>query len=51
LRDSSSEEDFEGRHRLGALFSGYVEEIGTYLCVTRARKILRRYFAMNAIII
>jgi predicted membrane protein (TIGR00267 family) len=28
--------------------SDYLDEIGTYLRVTRAQKILRRYFAMNA---
>lgn len=28
--------------------SEYLDEIGTYLRVTRAQKILRRYFAMNA---
>jgi len=39
------EEDSSG---LGARFSGYFKEIGIYLRVTRARRILRRYFAMNA---
>jgi predicted membrane protein (TIGR00267 family) len=28
--------------------SNYLDEIGTYLRVTKAQKILRRYFAMNA---
>jgi len=33
---------------LGARLYGYLEDVGTYLRVTRAQKILRRYFAMNA---
>lgn len=45
---SSEEESDSSLRRLGARFSGYLEEIREYLRVTRAKRILRRYFAMNA---
>ena len=48
MSDSPSEEESDSRLGLGARFYGYLEEIGTYLRVTRAPRILRRYFAMNA---
>lgn len=47
MSDSPSEED-SSRLGLPARISSYVREIGTYLRVTRAQRILRRYFAMNA---
>jgi len=48
LSEPSSEEDPDGRRRLIARFHSYIDEIGRYLRVTRAPRILRRYFAMNA---
>ena len=48
---SSSSEDEESessRLSLGARISDYFDDIGTYIRITRAQKILRRYFAMNA---
>ena len=44
-----SSEAGEPSHRdLGAIISGYRENIAEYLQVTRAKGILRRYFVMNA---
>lgn len=49
MSDSSSEENSKASiSRLSARFLDYFEEIGTYLRVTKAQKILRRYFVMNA---
>ena len=49
MSDSSSEEESDSwLKRLSARFSDYFGEIGTYLRVTRAQRILRRFFAMNA---
>lgn len=48
MSDPSSEEDSDSRLRLGARLSSYIREMETYLRVTRAQRILRRYFAMNA---
>jgi len=49
LSDSSAEEESDSsRRRFGAWLPDYLDEIGAYLRVTRARMILRRYFAMNA---
>jgi len=51
--DKSSEEDeADGdqslSNSLGNRLSNYYDEIGSYLRVTKAQQILRRYFAMNA---
>ena len=49
MSSSSQDEDSDSSlGRLGEWFTGYFDNIGTYLRVTRAQKILRRYFAMNA---
>lgn len=48
MSDSSDDEDSDSSPGLGLRLSDYLDEIGTYLRVTRAQKILRRYFAMNA---
>jgi predicted membrane protein (TIGR00267 family) len=44
----SSDDELDSSPGLGQRLSEYLDEIGTYLRVTRAQKILRRYFAMNA---
>jgi len=46
----SSQDDDSDSEQTGIRFrlNEYMEEIGTYLRVTRAQMILRRYFAMNA---
>lgn len=47
--DKSSEEDeTDSDQSIGNRLSNYYEEIGSYLRVTKAQQILRRYFAMNA---
>jgi len=49
LSDSSQDEDSDSSPGIiRRWFSNYIEEIGTYLRVTRAQVIIRRYFAMNA---
>jgi predicted membrane protein (TIGR00267 family) len=48
LSDSSDDDESDSSLGLGQRLSEYLDEIGTYLRVTRAQKILRRYFAMNA---
>ena len=48
MSDPSSEEESDSRLSLGSRLHEYLEEIGRYLRVTRAQRILRRYFAMNA---
>jgi len=48
LSDSSDDDEPDSSIGLGQQLSEYLDEIGTYLRVTRAQKILRRYFAMNA---
>jgi predicted membrane protein (TIGR00267 family) len=48
LSDSSDDDESDSGPGLGQWLSDYLEELGTYLRVTRAQKILRRYFAMNA---
>ena len=48
MSDASSEEEPDSGLRLGAKLDSYLGEIGRYLRVTKAQKILRRYFAMNA---
>lgn len=48
MSDASSEEESDSGLRLGAKLDSYLGEIGRYLRVTKAQKILRRYFAMNA---
>ena len=47
--DKSSEEDeADSDQSLGNRFTSYINQVGTYLRVTKAQQILRRYFAMNA---
>ncbi len=49
MSNTSSEDESDSRpKRLSAKFLGYFGEMRRYIRVTRARKILRRYFAMNA---
>jgi len=48
LSDPSSEEESDSRLNLRARLYSYLGEVGRYLRVTRAPRILRRYFAMNA---
>ena len=43
--ESSGEDESDS---LGQKLSSYFDEVGAYLRVTKAQKILRRYFAMNA---
>lgn len=45
---SSEEDDSDSDQSLSKRLGDYYEEIGVYLGVTKAQKILRRYFAMNA---
>ena len=47
--DKSSEEDeADSEQSLSNRLNNYYNEIGSYLRVTKAQQILRRYFAMNA---
>ena len=48
MSDSSDDDEPDSGPGLGQRLSEYLDEIGTYLRVTKAQKILRRYFAMNA---
>lgn len=48
MSDSSDDDESDSSPGLSQRLSEYLDEIGTYLRVTRAQKILRRYFAMNA---
>jgi predicted membrane protein (TIGR00267 family) len=49
LTESSEDDDPEiGVAGIGESFTDYIEEVGSYLRVTKAPMILRRYFAMNA---
>jgi predicted membrane protein (TIGR00267 family) len=48
LDDSSEEKEPDGSRSIGSVFGDYLDEVGSYLRVTKAQKILRRYFAMNA---
>jgi predicted membrane protein (TIGR00267 family) len=48
VSDSSSEEDSDSEDSFGGKIHGYLQDVGTYLRVTKAPRILRRYFAMNA---
>jgi len=45
---SSEEDDADSEQSLGNRLDNYYKEIGSYLRVTKAQQILRRYFAMNA---
>jgi predicted membrane protein (TIGR00267 family) len=47
LSEPQSDEESDGSG-LGGWFSDWFDEVGTFLRVTKATKILRRYFAMNA---
>ncbi len=49
MGSSASDDDSEGGSSgIGSRFTELFEELGSYIRVTRAQKILRRYFAMNA---
>lgn len=49
MSDSSQDEESDSSQpTLTERVSDYLDDIGTYLRVTRAQRILRRYFAMNA---
>jgi predicted membrane protein (TIGR00267 family) len=49
LTESSDDDDPESSVAgIGKSFADYIEEVGSYLRVTKAPMILRRYFAMNA---
>ena len=45
---SSEEDELDSDQSLGNRFTNYIDQVGTYLRVTKAQQILRRYFAMNA---
>jgi len=47
LSEPQSDEESDGSSLVG-WFSDWFDEVGTFLRVTKATKILRRYFAMNA---
>ena len=47
MSEPQSDEESDGSG-LGDWFSDWFDEVGTFLRVTKATKILRRYFAMNA---
>ena len=49
MSESSQDDDSDSEHNgITSRLTGYLDEIGTYLRVTSAHTILRRYFAMNA---
>jgi predicted membrane protein (TIGR00267 family) len=48
LDDSSEDKEPDSSHNIGSVFVSYLDEVGSYLRVTKAQRILRRYFAMNA---
>jgi predicted membrane protein (TIGR00267 family) len=49
LSESSQDDDSDNEQNgITNRLTGYIDEIGTYLRVTSAHMILRRYFAMNA---
>ena len=48
MSKSSPEDESNSNQGITSRVNSYFEEIGTYLRVTKAQKILRRYFAMNA---
>ena len=49
MSESSQDDDSDSEQNgIKSRLTGYLDEIGTYLRVTRAHTILRRYFAMNA---
>jgi predicted membrane protein (TIGR00267 family) len=49
LSESSQDDDANSEQNgIKNRLRGYLDEVGTYLRVTSARRILRRYFAMNA---
>ncbi|MBQ03844.1 hypothetical protein CL673_03920 [Candidatus Bathyarchaeota archaeon] len=49
MNESSQDDDPEGEQNgIITWLTGYLDEVGTYLRVTSAHMILRRYFAMNA---
>ena len=48
MSKSSEEDDADSEQSLGNRLDNYYKEIGSYLRVTKAQQILRRYFAMNA---
>lgn len=48
MDESSQEEDSDSGLGIGERLANYIDDIGVYLRVTKAHRILRRYFAMNA---
>ena len=49
MSESSQDDDSDSEQNgITNRLTGYMDEIGTYLRVTKAHTILRRYFAMNA---
>lgn len=48
MDESSQEEDSYSGLGISERFSNYIDDVGVYLRVTKAHRILRRYFAMNA---
>jgi predicted membrane protein (TIGR00267 family) len=48
VEDSSEDEQSQDSGGIFHSLGLYISEVGTYLKVTRAQQILRRYFAMNA---
>ncbi len=49
MSESSQDDDVDSEQNgIKNRLMGYLDEVGTYLRVTKARRILRRYFAMNA---
>ena len=49
MSESSQDDDSDSEQKgITNRLTGYMDEIGTYLRVTKAHTILRRYFAMNA---
>ena len=49
MSETSIDDEAEGeQNRITNWLTGYLDEIGSYMRITRAQMILRRYFAMNA---
>ena len=49
MSESSQDDDSDSEQNgITSRLTGYLDEIGTYMRLTRAQMILRRYFAMNA---
>ena len=48
MEDSSQDDDSDASQSVKSRLLSYFDEVGIFLRVTKAQKILRRYFAMNA---